>query len=84
MGRNEMGQLRTAIATSAEDGQAVLDDSDIHPSALAILSQNLYKETPPSPFTPAVRRQQQDDPKETHGLASRASVWQPGRLRNNR
>jgi len=32
MGRNEMAQLRTAIATSAEDGQAVLDDSDIHPS----------------------------------------------------
>ena len=47
MGRNEMGQLRTAIATSAKDGQAVLDDSDIHPSALAILSKNLYKETPP-------------------------------------
>ena len=39
-----MGQLRTAIATSAEDGQAVLDDSDIHPSALAILSRNLCKD----------------------------------------
>jgi len=44
MGRNEIGQLRTAIATSAEHGQAVLDDSDIHPSALAILSQNLCKD----------------------------------------
>ena len=45
MGRNEMGQLPTAIATSAEDGQAVLDDSDIHhPSALAILSQGLCKD----------------------------------------
>jgi len=63
-----MGHLRTAIATSAEDGQAVLDDSDIHPSALVILSQNLCKD-------PHLRRQQQDDPKETHGLASRASVW---------